>query len=172
MVNKNILIYKKFKKKKPDVNNLEIIECQSNSVNFQKLFEKYYNSINFTNKDTENLVLIWNLEQNKTLYNYRINQNLPILVIERGPLPNTIYIDHVSIFKSNINKINHKINKNIDNLLSIFKIRSNTLEKQYNDQFDLNVTDFSEVIFIPLQRSRDTSIVYYSDWIKSKKKLL
>lgn len=158
--------------KKNGYSGKKIIEYFSTSVEFQNLFEKYYEVKKNTDKNSKNLLLIWNGDHNNKLYEYRKKNSLPVMIIERGPLPNTIYIDNDSIFKSNINKNSYKINKNIDDHIKKLKQRNNSLESQNNKKFQFDKNNFEEVIFIPLQMRNDTSITKYSDWIKSKKNFI
>jgi len=157
--------------------NKTTIEVMSNNTCY-KLFEKYYNVIQYTHKDSKNLVVLWNIDYsiNREIFDYRKKHRLPVFCIERGCLPNTIYIDdNESIYKTD--KFHYEMwNKPLYNteqdLITgyIKNIRDNkyTLETQNSRNIDtINTTGFSQVIFCPLQRRDDTSVTYYGGWVKS-----
>jgi hypothetical protein len=154
------------------------LECITKSVEFKYIFQKY-NVINFTNKNTINYVIIWNpIYCCEELFNYRKNNNLNVLSIERGPLPNTIYIS------KNINMIEDKIpNKDITEkensivlkYIDYIKKRDIVLQEQQKHNIDIikiKIKNYKQVIFIPLQVYTDISIKRYSRWIKNISNLI
>ena len=161
------------------------LEILTRSVCFKYLFSKYYNTILYkNNKDTTNIVLIWNIDyfkEHKELFEYRKDNNLPVYCIERGPLPNTVYIDNDnSIFKTNklsYNEWNQNLSKEkieiVEKYINEIKNNKITSEIQNNNNINkINVSNFKEIIFCPLQRNDDTSITIHGDWIKNNNKYI
>ena len=151
------------------MNNLYVLNTYFQNI----IIQSYTKTIN-----TTNIVLIWNIDyfkEHKELFEYRKNNNLPVYCIERGP-PNTVYIDNDnSIFKTNkldYNEWNQNLSKEkieiVEKYINEIKNNKITSEIQNNNNINkINVNNFKEIIFCPLQRNDDTSITIHGDWIKN-----
>ena len=154
------------------------LECITKSVEYKYIF-KQYNIVPFTNKDTSNCVIIWNpIYCCEELFYYRKNNNLSVLSIERGPLPNTIYISNKINIMTDIipnNDINESEEDIIVKYLDHIKRRDIVLQEQQRcniKSIKNRIKTYKKVIFIPLQVYTDTSIIRYSRWVKNISNLI
>jgi len=145
------------------------------------------------NISPENPVLLWNpygylvTDRNKwkfELYEYLRKINHPVYIIERGALPNTVFMDKngflVDSSSYDESRWNHlltevqkeKINQYIDN----FKKDNTSLETQKNnrpsfglfcDMLNINLNKYNRIIFVPLQVHDDTVTLLWSNWIEN-----
>jgi len=138
--------------------------------------------------------LIWNPIANiisseydwkKKLYKRLKQNNQTVYTVERGYLPDCLYIDKYGAL-ANSNSYNKK---NWDKKLSIDKYKqvekyiksfiedSSTLEEQKRGRIaeegfysKLRIKKKQIKVFVPLQKANDTVILLWSDWIKGIKK--
>jgi hypothetical protein len=154
------------------------IQILSTSVVCNKLFETFYNIKPFVSRDTLDIVIIWNIDtkKNREIFDYRKQKKLPVFCIERGCLPNTIYIDdNESIYKTDKFKrglwnkpLCEKEHDLITNYIQQIKGQKCAVEKQKIENIsNINTKGFKQIIFCPLQRIDDTSITQYGGWVKS-----
>jgi capsule polysaccharide modification protein KpsS len=116
------------------------------------------------------------------LYQYFIKKNKSVYVLERGYLPESLYLDKNGVlFDSssyNENKWNYSLTqkqlKKVEEFIEEFKMSKKTLERQQSDR--INKQDFLEQIgakkgqkiaFVPLQKANDTVTRKWCGWIKS-----
>ena len=158
--------------------SLPNIQIVSTSVVCYKLFETFYNIKPFVSQDTSDIVIIWNIDttDNRQIFDYRKKNHLAVFCIERGCLPNTVYIDdNESIYKTD--KFKHEIwnkplcekeYKIITEYIQQIKTQQIAVEIQnIRDISTMNINGFKQIIFCPLQRRYDTSITQYGGWIES-----
>ena len=106
--------------------------------------------------------------------------------IERGALPDTIFIDRngflfesSSYNESHWNKdLNEDENKKVTDYIENFKSDNDSLEPQLSNRLDsesffgklkTEKEQFKKVIFVPLQMHNDTVTLLWCDWVKSVK---
>jgi len=115
------------------------------------------------------------------LYSWYRKHNKPVYTVERGGLPNCIYIDKngylfnsSSYHKENWDKPLNKIQlKNISTYIKNMKTTKSTLENQKSKRISKN--DFFKfikvkkplTIFVPFQTRCDSVTVMWSDWVKN-----
>ena len=145
--------------------NKTTIEVMSNNTCY-KLFEKYYNVIQYTHKDSKNLVVLWNIDYsiNREIFDYRKKHRLPVFCIERGCLPNTIYIDdNESIYKTD--KFHYEMwNKPLYNTEQdlITGYIKNIRDNKYNSETKNETTRQTQVrhlAFIPIETNSSFTFI-------------
>lgn len=141
-------------------------------------------------KQSDKPVLMWNPLSyirneghiwKKELYDYCQENNKLIYTVERGALPDTIFIDKygflmnsLSYNQSNWDIVLNKEEKfNANNYILNFIDDNSSLEPQslnretlsvFQKKYSLNNSD--TVIFVPLQVKNDTVMLLWSDWVK------
>ena len=123
-------------------------------------------------------MIIWNIDttDNRQIFDYRKKNHLAVFCIERGCLPNTVYIDdNESIYKTD--KFKHEIwnkplcekeYKIITEYIQQIKTQQIAVEIQnIRDISTMNINGFKQIVFCPLQRRYDTSITQYGGWVES-----
>ncbi len=145
-------------------------------------------------RNSHKALIIWNpysyikvprLKWKLDIYNYFKDNNKPAYIVERGALPETIYIDKSGfLFDSeSYNKekwdvtLTGKDYKLIADYIENFINQTDTLEPQQNG-FVSKETFYNELeldgniikVFVPLQVHDDTVILLWCDWVKSMPK--
>jgi len=142
-------------------------------------------------KNSKKSLLIWNpisyIRNNKhqwkkELCDYFINNNKNIYTVERGALPNTIFIDKYGFLtdSQSYNKfywdiiLNDQQKNKIIKYINKFIHNYNTLEPQSTIRLSkenfykkYNLKNEDKIIFIPLQVVDDTVTLLWCDWVKS-----
>jgi capsule polysaccharide export protein KpsC/LpsZ len=124
--------------------------------------------------------LIWNyfafrvpgLEKLRIRYavwDYYKNNGLPAFCMERGGLPNTVYLDSDGFCTESRSYDlwkDHRTNSNVDGYMQTLRESSDSLETQLSPigqqnilRLDLNLDKYEKVIFVPLQVRNDTTIL-------------
>ena len=175
-------------------NSLEFISIDRIHPYIKKL--KDYLNIEFVNnltelKESKKPIIIWNSASHvklprhswkQKLMNYCREKNRIIYNVERGALPNTIFLDYNGFLYDsasyNSNRWNFSLNekekKEITKYINDFISNEDTLEKQNNNfvtksQFnqELNISSDVTKVFVPLQVKDDTVVLLWSDWVIS-----
>jgi hypothetical protein len=109
-------------------------------------------------------------------------QHRPVYIVERGALPDTIYIDKYGFLNEsssyNVEKWDISLTGEqlqiIDKYIEDFKNDSCSLEPQQSNRIDkkefynhLNLSNYKTIVFVPLQVKTDTTILKWADWVKS-----
>jgi len=143
-------------------------------------------------KASKKIPLIWNpyaylvsgKERHKKkldFYTHCLKEKNMITVVERGALPNTIFVDGGGFLNDSLSYNETQWNYALDNFQVIktaefiknFTYNKTSLEPQqerlnYNDFKDeLFINGDKQVVFIPLQVHNDTVIKLWSDWVIS-----
>lgn len=127
----------------------------------------------------------WNWFTNKEIFEYRIKNQLPIVCVERGSLPGSIFFD-VNGFLYNSKSYNRcnwekelSVNQKnqVEEYIRNFKSdnnKSNDLEFQKSDEvtkkaFSNTIQNkkYKKIVFIPFQLPTDTVIKHFSGFIGS-----
>jgi len=144
-------------------------------------------------EESDKCLIIWNpygyLAYNKPAYinKYKLykkyrKEKKPIYIVERGALPNTIFIDNTGFnieSKSYDEKIwNHPLSeeelKKVKNYILEFKEDQTSLEPQKSNRLPrseffsrLNIDPKKKIIFVPMQIHNDTVTILWCDWVKN-----
>jgi len=135
-------------------------------------------------------VILWNgyryltmkeAEWEKDIKIYTKPQGRPIYVVERGALPDTIFIDKHGFLNDSSsynqtkwdNTLTEEENKLIEQYMFDFKNNDTSLEPQDRDRVNknlflekLDIINYKIKVFVPLQVREDTTILKWSDWVK------
>jgi tetratricopeptide (TPR) repeat protein len=135
--------------------------------------------------NSKKLLILWNPygdENAKKLWNYFRQNNLPSYCVERGAVPNTVFIDKNGLLcdSSSYNEDNWnnpltlEQDKKISDYITQFKTDISSLEWQNSgriskeDFFEKLGLDYDKrIIFVPLQLEGDIVIRYWSDWVNN-----
>ena len=117
------------------------------------------------------------------LYNYCKKHNRPVYVVERGALPNCIFLDkngfNVDSSSYDESNWNHPLNKEklkkINKYIKKFVNNSSSLESQKSDRMTeikfkqkLNLKrKYKKIVFVPMQTVNDSVTILWCDWVKS-----
>ena len=121
-------------------------------------------------------------------YEKLLAENKPVYIVERGALPNSIFIDKNGFLVDSTSydekKWNSPLNsgqlKEVDNYIDELKNDSSSLEPQQSKRLDeVNffkqlkaVEKYKRTVFVPLQLHSDTVIKLWSDWIGDQAKFI
>lgn len=140
---------------------------------------EFCNNISLVKNSNKKLIM-WNYFSNKELFDHFKQSNKQAYCVERGALPNTIFIDGggFNFLSSSYHETNwnRKINQNeidvVDNYIKHFCSGNDSLEPQLSMRLEKKDflrkigfrNSFKKIIFIPLQLNRDSVIKYFSDF--------
>ena len=151
--------------------------------NMQEFIDiEFTNNLEYIIKSNKALIL-WNPYSHEILlklWNYFRYNNLPSYFVERGALPNTVFVDgngflvdSSSYNEKNWNKpLSFEQEKEISNYIAQLKTDSSSLEWQNSGRISkedffkkLHLSNDKKIIFVPLQLEGDSVIRYWGDWV-------
>lgn len=178
----------------PDIEHRYIRKLSEEHLDIE--FTKDYEKI----KQSHKPMIIWNnygylahpkktYKKKYELYKYFRKQNKDVYIVERGALPNTIFIDKNNILVYSDSYNEDKWNKDYssnqlkkaEKYIDWLRYNEHTLEPQKSNRIS-DKTEFFEslyvnrkfdkVVFVPLQIHNDTVTILWSDWVKNTKNFL
>ena len=172
----------------PDVEHRYIRKLGEEFLDIE--FTKNYETIRNSSKP----MIIWNpygylahkketYRKKYELYKEMLEKKKDVYIVERGALPNTIFIEknyfNVESNSYNEERWNHELtveqNNKVENYINWLRYEEHTLEPQQSSRVnnsedffnELNVDKekYEQVVFVPLQMHNDTVTLLWCDWV-------